>query len=229
MTTRKEANAMTAVEQQRYVNAVNTMLADTSNPYGKMVAIHADMTHDMHGMDAAGTQRFLPWHRDYLMKFEKMLKAIDPLCFIPYFDWTSNPAVPSWIGNFKPTVFVPGQGAVIVKRNASIPAVKNIATIIGQTSYTQFTDQLENGPHGQVHMELGMINGHREAMARIEVSPSDPIFWMHHSMLDKVWADWQVAHPGKNPTLSGKTATMDPWSETAVQLRSITTLGYSYA
>lgn len=228
MTDRKEANAMTATEQQRYVNAINTMLADPTNPYGKMVAIHANMRHDMHGMDATGTQRFLPWHRDYLLKFEKMLQAMDPLCFVPYFDWTASPAVPAWIRSFTPTVFVPGQGSVIVLRNASIPSTKNITNIVNQPTYAQFTDLLEQGPHNHVHTELGIVNGRREAMARVEVSPSDPIFWMHHGMLDKIWADWQVAHPGQNPTLSGVSAIMDPWPETATQLRSITTRGYRY-
>ena len=228
MTDRKEANAMTAAEQQRYINAITTMLANPTNPYGKVVAIHSDMTHDMHGMDATGTQRFLPWHRDYLLKFEAMLQAIDPLCFVPYFDWTAGRMVPVWIRNFKPTVMVPGQGPVVVKRNASIPATKNITTIVNQPTYTQFTDLLESGPHNDVHMELGLVSGVREAMARVEVSPSDPIFWLHHGMLDKIWADWQVAHPGKNPTLTGDSAKMDPWPETATQLRSITTLGYRY-
>ena len=228
MTNRKEANAMTAAERQRYINAINAMLADPGNPYGKIVAIHADMSHDMHGMDATGVQRFLPWHRDYLLQFEKLLQAIDPLSFIPYFDWTARRTVPTWIRNFKPTVMVPGQGAVIVKRNASIPATKSITAITGQTNYTPFTDMLENGPHGEVHMELGVVNGQREAMARISVSPADPIFWLHHANIDRIWADWQGRNPGKNPVLSGNAAIMDPWPETAPQLRSITTLGYSY-
>lgn len=228
MTTRKSAHAMTAAEQVRYRNCVTALLTNTTNTYGKMVAIHADMSHDMHGMDATGTQRFLPWHRDYLLKFEKMLQAIDPLAFIPYFNWTANRTVPAWIANFKPTVNVPGQGAVIVKRNASIPAVKNITGIVSQPNYTPFTDALEMGPHGDVHMELGVVAGRREAMARISVSPADPIFWLHHAMIDKIWADWQVTHPGKNPTLTGVHAKMDPWTETATQLKSITVLGYRY-
>ncbi len=234
MTNRKSATAMTAAEQTRYRNAITTMLATPTNPYGKMVAIHGDMRHNMHGMHIpgmppdVGTQRFLPWHRDYLLKFERMLQAIDPLCFIPYFDWTAGTAVPTWIRNFKPTVNVPGQGPVIVKRNASIPARKNLINIMSQTTFTPFTDLLESGPHGEVHMELGVVNGRREAMARIAVSPADPIFWLHHAMIDKIWATWQTAHPGKNPTLTGPDAIMDPWPETATSLRSITTLAYAY-
>jgi hypothetical protein len=28
-----------------------------------------------------------------------------------------------------------------------------------------------------------------------DASPNDPIFWLHHCMLDKVWADWQERYP----------------------------------
>lgn len=75
MIIRKEATALSTAEQQRYITCVNTLLADPSNPYGKMVAMHADMSHNMHGgMHGPGTQRFLSWHRDYLLKFEAMIQ-----------------------------------------------------------------------------------------------------------------------------------------------------------
>ena len=155
------------------------------------------------------------------------------MSFIPYFDWTKYTSVPAWIQGFQPTVNVPGYGAVIVKRNASIAAVKNTTPATSQTEYTEFTARLEsgppgNGPHGDVHMELGVVNGRREAMANIRISPADPIFWLHHSMVDKVWADWQTTHPAKNPTLIGAAAILDPWAETEMNVRSITKLGYSY-
>ena len=229
MPIRKEATALSTAEQQRYITCINTLLADPSNPYGKMVAVHADMNHNMHGMNEAGTQRFLSWHRDYLLQFEQMLAAIDPLSFVPYWDWTQTRNVPAWMRTFKPTVNVPGYGVVPVKRNASIPAVIDLTAINGFSAYRQFSDTLENGPHGDVHMQLGFINNVREAMANIRVSPSDPIFWLHHGQLDKVWNEWQVQNAGQTPTLTGNDRIMDPWPETAVQLRSITALGYSYA
>jgi tyrosinase len=99
---------------------------------------------------------------------------------------------------------------------------------MAQTTFTAFTDHLENGPHGEVHVEVGTVNGVREAMADIRVSPADPIFWLHHAQIDRLWSLWQVQNPGQNPTLSGANAVMDPWPETATQLRSISALGYSY-
>ncbi len=228
MVIRKDASTLSAAEGKRYRDVVTAMLNDPSNPYGKLVAIHGNMSHNQHGMNAVGTQRFLPWRRAYLLHFEKALQALDPQAVVPYWDWTKHKAVPKWIKTFKPTVFIPGRGSVIVKRNASIPAKKNVTAIMALPNYTSFTDQLENGPHGEVHMEIGTVKGHVEAMGNIRISPADPIFWLHHAQLDRLWSQWQATHPGLGPTLAGANAVMDPWSETATQLASIQALGYSY-
>jgi hypothetical protein len=45
----------------------------------------------------------------------------------------------------------------------------------------------------------------------------------------RIWSVWQAANPGQNPSLSGAVAVMDPWSETEVDTRSPTALGYTYA
>jgi tyrosinase len=49
--------------------------------------------------------------------------------------------------------------------------------------YTQFTSQLE-GYHNVVHGWVGGI------MNNIIYSPSDPVFWMHHAMIDRLWSLW---------------------------------------
>jgi tyrosinase len=68
-------------------------------------------------------------------------------------------------------------------------------------------------------------------MSFIATAPADPIFWMHHANIDRLWWQWQQAHPGKNPSLSGSGPTspvMDPWAYTETDTRDITTLGYEY-
>lgn len=61
---RKDQAALTDIEKERFICAVNTLIANGT--YGNLVAIHADMSHMMHG-----TQRFLPWHRVYLLQLEQ--------------------------------------------------------------------------------------------------------------------------------------------------------------
>lgn len=228
MAVRKRASAMTVAEQNRFKAVITQLIKAPGDPnkYGVMVGHHAVMSHNMHGsMGAIGRQRFLPWHRVYLLKVEKMGQAIDPLFFIPYWKWTTNRSVPSWLVNFKPTVKVAGPN-ITVTRNpgaaASLPTTAQVNGILARSTYTDFTTQLEMGPHNFVH---GWVNG---TMSFLNTAPADPLFWLHHAMIDRIWAAWQKTHPGKNPSLSGANAIMDPWPETAAQVRSIAALGYSY-
>ena len=216
---------MTAAEQNRYKNTITQLLANPMNPYGKLVAIHGDMGHDMHGMDATGEQRFLPWHRVFLLRFEEMLQTIDPNNFIPYWDWTTDNKVPAWLLNFKPTVIIPGQGTFTVVRKTKIPKKVNVTAIMALTNFTTFTNHLETGPHNHIHVAVGGAGG---TMSQIPTAPADPIFWMHHAQIDRLWSQWQAAHPGQNPSLSGAAAVLDPWTEKEIQVRSIAALGYNY-
>ncbi|GAA3004698.1 hypothetical protein GCM10020229_15770 [Kitasatospora albolonga] len=51
------------------------------------------------------------------------------------------------------------------------------------------------------------------------MSPNDPVFWLHHCFIDKLWSEWQKRHPS-SPYLpaAGTTNvvdlndTMKPWN-----------------
>jgi len=217
-TQRKSAFSLSKKEQDAYIDGVTKMIADGT--YVALVAIHADMSHNMHSMGTlVSTLRFLTWHRAYLIHMEAELQKKNKDAFIPYWDWVAG-GVPSWLASFKPKV-----GSVDNKRNnltAAISDQKRIDFLLKITDYTTFTQELEVDPHNQGHVKLG------QPMSQVPVAPSDPIFWMHHGMVDKVWADWQAKNPGKGPVLSGTDATMDPWSDTVKSLEDVSKLSYSY-
>jgi tyrosinase len=228
-TTRKPASALTSAEQSRYRNGVTQLIE--SGFYGQLVAIHSDMSHDQHGgMGAIGTERFLPWHRDFLLQLERELQRADPNASIPYWDWSVQRGVPPWMEDFLPTVPVPGRRNPIQVRRSTgrrgrLPAAWEIEALVGnaRVTYTTFTSVLE-GFHNEVH---GWVGG---AMGSIMVSPADPLFWMHHAQIDRLWSVWQSV-PGnarKAPTLRGADAILDPWRERATDMQSISRLNYSY-
>lgn len=236
-TVRKSAFSLSAAEKNRYINIITQLNSGPApTQYARLVADHRDMSHRMHGnMGPVGRQRFLPWHRDFLLKLEGAMQAIDPAAFIPYWRWSRNRRIPTWMKNFMPTVAVPAGGGmpaetVDVVRTphlaSGLPTTGQIASLDANTglTYTQFTALLE-GYHNTVH---GWVGG---TMNDITVSPCDPLFWMHHAEIDRIWSVWQAnpANNGKAPSLNGANATMDPWPETAGQLLSIAALGYSYA
>ena len=32
-------------------------------------------------------------------------------------------------------------------------------------------------------------------------SPNDPVFWLHHCNIDRLWAEWRVQHPTRDAYL----------------------------
>lgn len=66
---------------------------------------------------------------------------------------------------------------------------------------------LEQTPHGAVHVEVGGISATGVAgfMASFGTAALDPIFWLHHCNLDRLWEHWRRVPtggrpPGSNPT-----------------------------
>ncbi|EEH19206.1 hypothetical protein PABG_01525 [Paracoccidioides brasiliensis Pb03] len=74
--------------------------------------------------------------------------------------------------------------------------------LAGETNYTVFsTDSLPNrggsynnleNIHGLVHVSVGGSGGH---MTYTPWSAYDPIFWLHHTNVDRIVALWQALHP----------------------------------
>lgn len=58
---------------------------------------------------------------------------------------------------------------------------------------------LENSPHGPVHVGVGGVNP-PGWMSRFEAAGRDPIFWLHHANIDRLWAEWLRTAPHVNPT-----------------------------
>ncbi|WP_261717458.1 tyrosinase family protein [Streptomyces sp. FZ201] len=66
--------------------------------------------------------------------------------------------------------------------------------------------------HNRVHVWVGgqMATG---------VSPNDPVFWLHHAYVDKLWSQWQRRHPNSpylpatgTPDVVHLNGTMKPWN-----------------
>lgn len=96
--------------------------------------------------------------------------------------------------------------------------------------------QVELTPHGDVHTTVGGPGG---LMSGFDTAPLDPIFWLHHANVDRLWEVWRTQQNPvrRNPTRTAWLAqTFDfhdaaamPIKSTVSDFRSTADLDYSYA
>lgn len=104
----------------------------------------------------------------------------------------------------------------------------------------QSVSEVKGAPHvmhNVVHIWTGGIwtdaAGERHAGTMLyNTSPADPVFFLHHANVDRLWAEWQTADGGDFPeTAAGYTqaSTMWPWLDRPISgLVSTRALGYVY-
>lgn len=91
---RKRVSDLTPFERTRFVNAVKSMKTIPSqfepslNAYDYFVILH-QAAFDDHDSRAHMHSNFLPWHREFLRRFELELRraGLDETLFVPYWDW----------------------------------------------------------------------------------------------------------------------------------------------
>lgn len=211
-----------------------------------------------------GDWYFLPWHRGFTVMYERVVRALtgNAEFAMPYWDWTTNPRMPEVFlpkktPDGKPNwLYVDEEG---MRRTwpASQPMPKNIVgasvlkRILRARSFETFGTSrnpqqnsldpqwvtagggvqgtLEATPHNNVHNNIG---GWMPSPA----SPRDPIFFMHHGNIDRIWAVWNQNHKNSSNRLwTGMTFAenfINPdgsyWSPKVSDLLSPEALGYSY-
>jgi tyrosinase len=58
---------------------------------------------------------------------------------------------------------------------------------------------LEQTPHNVVH---GGVGGPGGLMSAFDTAPLDPVFWMHHANIDRLWGEWLKQDGRENPVES---------------------------
>jgi tyrosinase len=104
----------------------------------------------------------------------------------------------------------------------ALPKATTIDSILQAPTFSDFSSRLEN-VHNSVHVWVG------GSMSQIPIAAFDPIFWAHHTMIDRLWAIWQQRHPNAPlpPGLAG--AALAPFPLTVTQVLDVGHLGYDYA
>jgi hypothetical protein len=170
---------------------------------------------------------FLSWHRMYIYHFERILRAAagDDSLTLPYWNY-SDPAQRGLPLPFRDppeetsnALFTPGRwqpinddivslGGTAVRIEeamrstvfASTPG-NDIAFGGGVVSSPAVSGQdglLESTPHNIVH---ALVGAGGNLMSTVTTAARDPIFWLHHANIDRLWVRWIALGEGRaNPT-----------------------------
>ncbi|WP_343604842.1 tyrosinase family protein [Fluviicola sp.] len=167
---------------------------------------------------------FLPWHRMYLAYFEQIVaQAVADLggptdWALPFWDYSeiSNPErldIPAAFttpNDDSNPLWMPG-------RNNQVKAADTVLTALDIDFYTTlsngmtgfggpvttfhhgggYSGGLESLPHNKIHVDIG------GAMGDPDTAGLDPIFWLHHANIDRLWQVWlNLGGNRHNPTKS---------------------------
>ncbi|MBC7659294.1 MAG: tyrosinase family protein [Chitinophagaceae bacterium] len=204
------SNELDAVHKQKFHTAVAWFKANdqgrfpNSDPrsyltWKKLASAHALSCQHM-------THLFLPWHRLYLSYFEAACRyALRDASFVlPYWDWTLDSQLPA---EFSSSAFPHFKVLRALHAQAQIPAEfvgkSAIERILAIDDFYAF----HSGPAPSIFHNSQMMAGHLEGTCHNAVhntiggpmlrlaAPEDPIFWLHHANIDRLWSAWSRRHP----------------------------------
>jgi tyrosinase len=163
---------------------------------------------------------FLPWHRMFVYYFESIVRQVsgNNTFTLPY--WNYSTADTTIRGVLPPEFRDSASPLFEVKRNSGVNNGKPIQqgqpddplslNSLRQCTYKPsgvnqgFNLNLDSTLHGNVHV----LVGNSQNMGSVPWAAGDPIFWMHHCNIDRLWASWNAAgrkNPVNDPNWLGKT------------------------
>ncbi len=232
---RKSAVAATAGEQADYVTAVQTINAapylfpDGITYFNKQNNVHFTLFN----LGIHNSLRFLPWHREFINRYEALLREVKPTLTLLYWDWTTDPSpgiigAGGFMGVANGAVGAPFAGWGLARAKSALapggfaaglaPGYQT-GTLIPSGDYPTFWSNIEVPSHNSAHRYIG------STMASMSAA-SDPVFFMLHANCDRLWAMWQRAlssstdrwNPARayNPSMADPAITGDlrPWDGT---------------
>jgi len=151
-----------------------------------------------------GTYWFWPWHRMYLHYFERIIRKYsgDSGWALPYWNYesASERQLPVPFRDPSSSLYTSNRGPGWNSGAASLSA-GTVDTSGGfiPTDFTTASSILEGTPHGAVHVSVGGL------MGSVPTAAQDPIFYLHHANIDRLWNLWLAQGGGRTDPLSDKT------------------------
>jgi len=197
---------------RRKASEIRRIYPNRSDPNQALATAMWD-TCEAHHPSSKGENFFLPWHRLYIRFFEQIIRNVSgsPEFTLPYWNYTDsdpdNRSLPEQFRRANDAVWGP---LFRRDRKSAVNGGTPVDEVPGSTPMTLsamkssvyadsrgdagFCANVDNNPHGALHVNVGNAMG----MGQVPWAANDPIFWLHHCNIDRIWASWAKAG-GKNP------------------------------
>jgi tyrosinase len=172
------------------------------------------------------SEHFLTWHRMQVYFFERIIEKIvgEPFA-LPYWSYAKSTQdqgrrmlppefrAKSIAGSSNPLYFEARTEEITTvgirtDNEASHQDAFGEHTWLSTRNRNGFSGELEGTPHGSVHVAVGTTEG----MGDTPKAARDPVFWVHHSNIDRLWESWR--RPGADGK-SGRDTTAGSPDETS--------------
>ncbi|GMR34410.1 hypothetical protein PMAYCL1PPCAC_04605 [Pristionchus mayeri] len=213
---RKEYRMMSDAERDRFHAAMWTL--KRNGDYDRLAHIHANVNQ---APSAHSGPSFLPWHREYVKRFEISLRLIDPSISLPYWDSTLDGALTDvkysslWSDELMGSVMNgavtsgvfrgwSGMNGGTIMRNLGKDSGRVLNTndrnlALGKTrieSVMAFTSTRRGCPYSVEWDNIEFAHGYSHVyvggdMLVQHTAAFDPIFFLYHSFIDSLWEDWR--------------------------------------
>ena len=190
-----------------------------------------------------GTHLFWAWHRMYLYWWERIVRKMsgDSSWALPYWDWTSHTHLPAPFRVTTSNLYTPNRDPHINNGSGTLPASDvDYSAAFAELDYETAQSSIEMLPHNIIHVDVGGYpDGVPGWMATVPTAAQDPIFYLHHANMDRLWDLWLAQGGGRSDPTSdatwtgtmftffdenGKKVTMAPCDV----LQAATQLNYTY-
>ncbi|MCL6266248.1 tyrosinase family protein [Flagellimonas myxillae] len=133
---------------------------------------------------------FLAWHRRQMFEMEQAVQDINPEISLAYWNSAVNQSTtgPLWAADLLGPFDADWSLNRNLGGNGPMPTPADITNLLAETDFFTFSNILERqAVHRGAHVWVG-------GAMPTPLSPRDPVFYFHHSHVDKVWDDWEEIH-----------------------------------
>lgn len=200
-----------------FVRRTTDKQSEISRVFGSAPSPHKELAQAMwntcRSHSGQDSNLFLPWHRMYVYYFEEIIRAVsgEPEFTLPYWNYSAGDAThgklpPQFLNGADPVfgpLFVSDRNALANNGEPidkprpgalNLDALKEPNYSPSGSAVQGFCLKLDSVLHGNVHV----LTGAGQNMGDVPWAAKDPIFWLHHCNIDRLWASWN-ANGGKNP------------------------------